>query len=99
MFHPKNQEDGRCFFLFTPASRQVMFETFGESQLILVFACLLACLLVSLFVCLMVGWLFLVGCFFLKGCDYFKKGPVPNFLFFSGRNEFSISQEVSMVYN
>ena len=66
---------------FTSSSRQVMFETFGESQLILVFDCLLACFFVCLFVCLMVGWLFLVGCFFLKGCDYFEKGPVPKIFF------------------
>ena len=63
------------------------------------FVCLVACLFLCLFVCLMVGWLFLVGCFFLKGCDYFKKGPVPKFLLFLGRHGFSISQEVSMVYD
>ena len=97
-FTQKNQEDGRCFFLFTPASRQVMFETFGESQLILVFACLLACL----FLCLFVWWL--DGCFLLvvsfwKVVIISKKVQFQTSFFFSGRNEFSISQEVSMVYN
>ena len=62
------------------------------------FACLFVCLFACLFVWCLAGCFLLVVSFW-KVVIISKKVQFQTSFFFFGRNEFSISQEVSMVYN